>query len=582
MAKVDLTIRIAGENGEGVLTVGEVLAEALARTGLHIYTFKNLPAEIKGGASMVQVRVGDRLIRSPGDAVDILMAWNQENYDLHVGEVRTGGLVLFDPGECTIEDRPDRQQIPVPLNQITKDVIKVMKSKNVLAFGVLTAYLGISFDIARKMVVESRWGKRKDLLDSNIQALEAGYAYVREHGAALGIRLPVGEQNGHGQLVMTGNDAFCLGALAAGCKFYAGYPITPASDIMETLAKFLPKVGGVLVQTEDEIAAITAVIGASFAGQKGMTATAGPGLALMVEALGLATMEELPLVVVDVQRGGPSTGMPTKTEQADLDLALYGRHGDAPRIVIAPTNAEDCFYTAVQAFNLAEKYQVPVIVLSDQHLSQRTQAISRPDLSTLTIVNRAMPPADGHGTGGNGAHAISRYELTEDGISPMPIPGVHDAPYVATGLEHDAHAHIDYSPTAHVIMTQKRARKVEGAANEPGFVTRYGPDDAQLGLIGWGSSEGPILEALERVVAKGHRVAALIFKMLYPLNEQATRAFIESVPNVAVVELNHSGQFANFLQSRLCIPLLRYNTYTGLPFKAGEIERYIEGVITHG
>ena len=377
---------------------------------------------------------------------------------------------------------------------------------------------------------------------------------------------------------MTGNDALCMGSMAAGCRYYAGYPITPASDIMETLAKAMPKVDGVLMQTEDEIAAITAIIGASFTGAKAMTATAGPGLSLMVEALGLATMEEIPIVVVDVQRGGPSTGMPTKTEQSDLNLAIYGCHGDAPRIVIAPTNAEDCFYTAVQAFNLAEKYQVPVILLSDQHLSQRTQGILRPDLSKLEIIQRRQAPS----TNGSSPQEFDRYEMTEDYISPMPLPGKHHQHYVATGLEHDEHAHINYSPEAHIRMTEKRTKKIEPATEEHDMVRRYGSEEAQLGLIAWGSSEGPIREAIERAEAKGYKVAALIFKLLSPLPEKAARAFIESIPIVSVVELNASGQFANYLQSRLCVPLKRFNIYTGLPFKAGDIEQYIEGVLQHG
>ncbi|MBM3262080.1 MAG: 2-oxoacid:acceptor oxidoreductase subunit alpha [candidate division Zixibacteria bacterium] len=575
---VDLTIRIAGENGEGVLTVGDVLAEALARSGLHIYTFKNLPAEIKGGASMVQVRVGDAEVRSPGDALDILMAWNQENYDIHVGEVKPGGVVLYDPGECTVGENGDLRQIPVPLEQITKDVIKVMKSKNVLAFGVLTACLGVPFESGSQMVVESRWGRRKEFLESNINALKQAYEYVSGEGIDLGIRLPIEKRNGKPQLILTGNDALCMGALAAGCRYYAGYPITPASDVMETLAKSMPKVGGVILQTEDEIAAITSVIGASFTGAKAMTATAGPGLSLMVEALGLATMEEIPVVVVDVQRGGPSTGLPTKTEQSDLDLALYGRHGDAPRIVIAPTHTEDCFYTSVQAFNLAEKYQTAVIVLSDQHLSQRAQGIIRPDLSALTVIDRKQPAPDDN----RSAHDYNRYEMTEDFISPMSLPGKHALNYVATGLEHDEHAHIDYSPDAHVRMTHKRARKLEAVVREPDMVTRFGDENPEMGLIGWGSSQGPILEAMERVRKKGRRVSALIFKLLSPLPEEEARAFIASTPIVSVVELNASGQFANYLQSRLCVSLRRFNKYTGLPFKAGEIEQYIEGVLNHG
>ena len=578
MDQLDLTIRIAGENGEGVLTVGDVLAEALARSGLHIYTFKNLPAEIKGGASMTQVRVQDTPVRSPGDALDILMVWNQENYDIHVGEVKPTGVVIYDPDECDADESLALTQIGVPLQSITKTVIKTMKSKNVLAFGILTACLGIPFDSAKQMVSESRWGRRKEFLESNINALKQAYVYVDENGIDLGLRVAVERKNGHAQLIMTGNDALCMGALAAGCRYYAGYPITPASDVMETLAKAMPRVGGVLMQTEDEIAAITASIGASFTGAKVMTATAGPGLSLMVEALGLATMEEIPLVVVDVQRGGPSTGMPTKTEQSDLNLAIHGAHGEAPRIVIAATNTEDCFYTAVKAFNLAEKYQTPVILLSDQHLSQRAQVMSRPDLSQVEIVERKQPELNGSVT----PEEFDRYEMTEDYVSPMPLPGRHDQHYVATGLEHDEHAHIDYSPEAHIRMTEKRHQKIESAVNEPGFVQRYGAEDAQLGLIGWGSSEGPILEALDRTLAKGYKVAALIFKMLHPLPEKEARAFIESIPVVSVVELNASGQFANYLQGRLAVSLQRFNIITGLPFKAGDIEEYIEGVLQYG
>ena len=309
-----------------------------------------------------------------------------------------------------------------------------------------------------------------------------------------------------------------------------------------------------------------------------MTATAGPGLSLMVEALGLATMEEIPLVVVDVQRGGPSTGLPTKTEQSDLNLAIHGAHGDAPRIVIAATNTEDCFYTTLKAFNLAEKYQTPVILLSDQHLSQRAQVMPRPDLSKIEIIQRKQPDINNDVS----AQEFDRYEMTDDYVSPMPVPGRHGQHYVATGLEHDEHAHIDYSPEAHIRMTGKRARKIESAVNEPGYVQRYGAEDAQLGLIGWGSSEGPILEALDRTIAKGYKVAALIFKMIYPLPEKEARAFIKTIPVVSVVELNSSGQFANYLQGRLAVPLERFNIYTGLPFKASDIEEYIEGVLQYG
>jgi 2-oxoglutarate ferredoxin oxidoreductase subunit alpha len=401
-------------------------------------------------------------------------------------------------------------------------------------------------------------------------------------------------------MILNGNAAIGLGSLAAGLQFYAGYPITPASDIMEFLARQLPRFGGVVVQTEDEIAALAAVIGASFAGRKSMTATSGPGLSLMVEEMGLASMEEIPLVIVDAQRGGPSTGMPTKPEQGDLEIAVYGRHGEAPRIVLAPSSVEDCFYTTIQAFNLAEKYQSPVILLSDQHLSHRSETTSVFDPERVPVVKRLTPPAPGeegfsngnganghvensHGENGHGsngsAHAYERYAFTENAISPMAIPGVHNHPYVATGLEHNEHAHIDYSPRMHVLMTEKRMKKIEGVTREPDLVREFGPKDAELGVVVWGSTLGPLLEAMSRLETKGYSLQALVPKLLWPLPKTEIQAFLNRVSRVAVIELNATGQLARLLQSEFCVPTLRYNKYTGMPFKAGEIEQFLEGAL---
>jgi 2-oxoglutarate ferredoxin oxidoreductase subunit alpha len=575
MPTIDYTVRVAGENGEGVNTVAEILATALTQAGLHVYFFQQLPAEIKGGASNAQVRFSNEPVYAGGDALTVLMAWNQENYDIHYQDVREGGVIFYDPSECpNRRDLTQRnvQHIPTPLNQIVDTTEGITrKSKNAVAFGFLTSYFGIPLESAEQMVRESRWGRYKQHLPSNLKAVQTAYEYMAQNGGTNGssFQLPQGEKPC--VVFMTGNQAVALGAIAAGCDFMAGYPITPATDIMENLSKMLPQVGGVVLQCEDEIASLAAVIGASFAGRKSMTSTAGPGLSLMVEEIGLATMEELPLVIVDCQRGGPSTGMPTRTEQGDLDLAVYGRHGDAPRIVIAPYDVEDCFYVMVQAFNLAEKYQVPVIVLSDYHVSQRAQEFPRPDVSRLEIVNRVISEV--------GSNHYMRYRFTEDDVSPMALPGIHDTTYVATGLEHDEHAHIDYSSRMHVLMSEKRDRKVAQAAQEPDFVQRYGAEDADLGIICWGASYGPVREAIDRAAAQGYKVAALFVKMVYPVRVEDIQQFIDSVKQVAVVELNYSGQFCNLLQATLCRPFLRYNKFNGLPFKGGEVLGYIESVL---
>ncbi len=570
---VDLTIRVAGENGEGLLSVGVVGSQAFARMGLNVYTFNTPPAEIKGGASMVQMRVSDAPVHSPGDAVDLLMAWNQENYDRHIHALKPGGTLLFDPGECRPADNPDIRQYAVPLNQIIKEQIKNSRPKNVLAFAVLAAMAGVPHDFAETFV-RQKFGKRADILPLNLAAIEAGYAFAEANIPAGATRLPVIPNEEGSRVILTGNQAISLGCMAAGLEFFAGYPITPATEIMEFLSVHLHRTGGVLVQCEDEIASLAAVIGASFAGRKSATATSGPGLALMVEEIGLASMQELPLVIVDAQRGGPSTGLPTRTEQSDLDLAVYGRHGDAPRIVLAPSDVEECFYYAMHAINLAEKYQTPVLLLSDQHLSQRSQAIPRPDPSRIPLVTRKLVA--------EGTEHYKRYELTEDSISPMATPGVHEQRWVATGLEHDEHAHIDYSPHTHEVMMRKRENKVSAAAHEPGFVARYGPEKADLGIICWGGTAGPVREALALAEEKGFRVAVLVPKMVWPLPEDAINGFMDRMAKTAVVEMNFSGQLANLIQSRLCRPVLRCNKYNGMPFQSADVLSFIEGVLSNG
>jgi 2-oxoglutarate ferredoxin oxidoreductase subunit alpha len=307
---------------------------------------------------------------------------------------------------------------------------------------------------------------------------------------------------------MTGNQATALGALAAGCRFYAGYPITPATSIMEFLSQQMPQVGGTLIQAEDEIAAITMAIGASYGGVKAMTATSGPGLALMIEAIGHASMTEVPVVLVDVQRAGPSTGMPTKTAQGDLFMALYAANDEAPRFVIAPDSVEDCFYQMVNAFNLAEKYQMPVMVLTDQAMSERVETIRPIDLSRIQVVDRLKPDLDGDGR----ENGYQRYALTEDGVSPMAIPGMRGGHYVAEGLEHNERGAPNYTPEMHRAMTEKRHRKVESARRELrhwSVVDEWGDPGAEIGIIGWGSTKGTVREAMARAMQEGVRVGAL-------------------------------------------------------------------------
>jgi 2-oxoglutarate ferredoxin oxidoreductase subunit alpha len=415
-------------------------------------------------------------------------------------------------------------------------------------------------------MILKRYAHKGDVGEANIRSLLAGASYAREQLPADGHRLRPPEPEREDRVLLSGNQAVCLGALHAGLDYYAGYPITPASDILEWLAGRLPKFGGVAIQTEDEIAALASVLGASFAGSKAMTATSGPGLSLMAELVGLAGMAEIPAVIVDAQRSGPSTGMPTKTEQSDLNHALYGGHGEAPRVVMAPTSVEDCFAVIVEAFNAAERFQVPVIVLSDQSLSHRLETVQRPDFSTIEVVGRERPDA-----GQNGSY--HRYTLRPDGVSPMSVPGGRGA-YVSTGIEHDEAGNPHYEPELHEAMMAKRFRKLEPLARE-GRITITGPEGADVGLLGWGSTEGAALEAAQICLDRGMKVSTCYPRTLAPLPVERIASWAARMGRVVVPELNVTGQFARLVRSDVGIEVESLRKASGLPFTALQIAEFV-------
>jgi len=370
---------------------------------------------------------------------------------------------------------------------------------------------------------------------------------------------------------------------------------------MEALAKELPAVGGTFLQAEDEMAALAAVLGASYGGKRAMTATSGPGFSLMTELIGLASMTELPVVIVDAQRAGPSTGMPTKMEQSDLSFALSAGHGDTPRMIVAPANVADCYSLIITAFNMAERYQMPVLFLTDQGLTARVESVDRAAFKPMPIEERMHFVENGaNGSGSKGiphdksgvsinahstsvaaeamAHSFARYAYTASGISPITTPGPGAVAYVATGLEHDEHGHPDYEPEDHTAMMEKRFRKLDTAASELPGPPRYGDEDADIGIIGWGSTEGAIQEAIDRARAKGYKVASLHPRILSPLPDRTIRDFIRSVKKVIVPECNYSGQLANLLGAKYGLQAIRVNKFGGIPFTAGEILRAIEEV----
>lgn len=568
----DLTLRIAGESGEGVITIGETLCKIVAREGLHLVTFRTFPAEIKGGPCMIQLRLSENKISYHGESVDFLVCLNQEALNENLSDLKEHGVLLCE-AECDLpEDRTELIIYKVPFERIAIREIGSRISKNIVVLGTLCHLLGLPRKRIEKLLAERFAKKSKAILDHNLDALQRGIHFAEEKLAKQDtFRLPKGTDQK--KLLMTGNEAIALGAAASGMRYFFGYPITPASEIMEWLAVYLPKLGGKVLQTEDEISAICGVAGASWAGGKAMTATSGPGLSLMSETIGLLSMAEIPAVIVDSQRGGPSTGMPTKTEQSDLFLALYGSHGDAARVVMAPTSVGDCFQLTALAFDLAEKYQLPVILLVDQALSARLQTVEPQIVKRSPASSRlyAKPGAKG---------SFARYELSEGDVSPAAIPGTEGCEHMVTGMEHDELGNFACDEETHTAMTVKRFRKLAAIEADPlthNLCIRLGDEHAEIGIVTWGSSAGPVEEAIAAAKGLGIPVQAIIPKILNPLPHQELKDFFGKVKRVLVPELNFVGQLASLLRSTYRIPTISLTKVKGVPLEPREIvEKIVE------
>ncbi|MBM3236166.1 2-oxoacid:acceptor oxidoreductase subunit alpha [Candidatus Poribacteria bacterium] len=576
MPKTDFVIRIGGDTAKdpGIITTGEIITHAAAGAGLHIYTFKTFPAEIKGGQALFQVRIADYILLSQGDAVDVLVVFSQEAYELNAPDLARNAILIYDSGMFQPESAPNRTAYGVPLAEIAQKQVGSLLSKNMVAIGVLSGILGIPREVMVETIKEQFGARGKAIVETNLKALDAGIDYVRQNNIKQADYIFQPHQMLSPKLVLDGDEAVSLGAIAAGVKVFAGYPITPASDILHFMQRELPKFGGDAIQTEDELSAIGVVIGASFAGKKSMTATSGPGLSLMSEQINLAAMAEIPIVIVDVQRGGASTGMPTKMAQGDLNMALYGVHNESPRIVIGLTSVEDSFYGIIRAFNLAEIYQTPVIVLSDQYLGPRKATINEPDLLEIEIIDRTIPDKEL-------LKHYQRYQITESGISPMAIPGMENGAYIAEGIEHDEANAPAYTPEVHSKMTQKRFKKLETLISSEyidEFVREYGHEYPEIGIISWGSSEGVIREAVSKAEIKGYKVAALHPKLLNPLPVKHIMEFVKLLKRIIVPEANYTGQFAALLRDKCGINPIQLNKDVGLPFTPSEILEKIEEV----
>ncbi|MRR49483.1 MAG: 2-oxoacid:acceptor oxidoreductase subunit alpha [Rhodocyclaceae bacterium] len=556
MTKHDLIIRIAGEGGEGIISAGDMITQACARAGLDVYTFKTFPAEIKGGYAMYQVRASSQRLFNQGDSFDVLCAFNGEAYDLNHARIKPGTVLVYDsPGDFEPDIPEGVVAYPIPMTVTAKEM-KSPRAKNMVALGALSHLFAVP-EAALREVITSKFKRKGDaVVEANLAAFERGRALAAALPKAdpWTVETPAEKRD---VIVLSGNHAIGLGALIAGLDFFSAYPITPATEVAQYVAKHLPKRAGTLIQAEDEIASLSQVVGASYGGKKAMTATSGPGLSLMGEMLGMAFMSETPCVVVDVQRGGPSTGLPTKHEQSDLFLAIHGAHGDAGRIVLAVESVHDCIGMTVRAFNLAEKYQCPVLLLSDGSLAFSTQTVPTPDPVAFEIVDRKR--WDGEGD-------YKRYALTDDGISPMADPGTHGATHIATGLEHNELGLPNYTSANHEAMQAKRFNKLKGVIADFPATEVDGDGEADLGIIAWGSTIGVVREAIVRLRDQGFRVKGLYPKLLWPLSAEQFEEFGATCQRLLLPEVNFQGQLAHFVRAETRLRPESHTICGGLPF----------------
>ena len=551
--KRDFVVRFAGEGGQGMVTSAEALAQAAAQVGYHVQTFTTFPSQIMGGPTWAQTRISTSPVLSAGDDLDILVVFNKEAYDTHSPEVRDGGVILYESGEFHLE--AGSRLLGIPFEELGKTTGNP-RAANMVVLGAL-AHLVLWPERYLKDFVSKRFarGRQGDeaIIAANHKALDLGREAAGKSGFVLGEledpTPPAGEQ-----LLIKGNDAIAIGAIAGGLETFIGYPISPATTILVYMERNLLGEGRFVYQASSEIEAISAIAGAGYAGRKAMTATAGPGLSLMSEALGLAWMAELPLVVIDVQRGGPATGLPTKTEQSDLLLALTPAHGDSHVPVIAPGTVEECFYAAMHALNWSERYQGPVIVLSEMMIAERAQNIPRPNPDLVGAENRNVYRGSGD---------YERYEGNT--VSPMPIPGGPGS-YVANASEHDPRGDTTHLPQRHVQMMERRFAKL--AVLEDGTYESKN-NQYSVALLPWGGSKGPAEEAYPILLQQGLNVAWYYTMFLNPLPPGLLDE-LRSKDLVIVPELNYLGQFSSVLRA-LGVKAESITQYTGLPFKVRDL-----------
>jgi 2-oxoglutarate ferredoxin oxidoreductase subunit alpha len=570
----DLVIGMAGSGGDGIVSAGESLIAAAAMEGYHGIMTKSFGSQIRGGESSCRVRVSTQPVLNPGGTLDVAIALNWDDFMKFGAELPVGGstVVIYDtrtgvaPDKLPLVGVNPSEVLSVPIGDMARETAGTDRAKNTIILGLIAGWFGIGRASILKGIRKKLARKGAELLEANEKAFAAGIAFAERRPLRQPRLMVASEGERHTKLLTDGNEMCGAAAIFAGCQFFGGYPITPSTEIMQFLTREIWKYDGSVLQAEDEIAGVGAALGASFAGKKAMTATSGPGMSLKTEIIGLATIAELPLVIVNVQRGGPSTGIPTKAEQSDLLQAAFSAHGDVVRPVLAPTTVADTFDVTVEAFNIAEHYQTPVIVLSDQELGQRKEAVDPIDTARFRIEERRRPT-------GSELDGYVRFRFTESGISPISHPGMPGGNYLGSGIEHNEHGDPTASGAMHAKMNEKRLRKLDPLRKRRDLFRVEGDPKAPLALVSWGSVAGVCREARELAEAEGLKVKLLVPYLLYPVVEEIYRDFFASVRGGLIVEQSHQGQLYRILRMFIDVPagMQSFSRSGSTPFLPSEV-----------
>ena len=569
----DAVIRLAGNSQDGIQTAGAFLARLAGRSDHDVMTYMTIPATISGGPSIFQVRIGSGEVLSAGDEADFLVAFYQHSYQDHIGFLREGGVLLYDSDN--VEPNLDDKRffyVGVPITGLTVEALGGTAKdtgKNIFVLGLIAKIFNLDVEKLKRVITEKFSGKDQSVVNTALMAFQAGYAYPVGNVLTKHYRFEhIPRASGRAQITMDGNQAIAYGLIAGGVRYGAGYPITPWSSVMETLRRELPKYGGIFVQAEDELASVSIALGCSYSGYLAVTGSAGPGISLKAEAIGWASMAEIQIIICNIQRGGPSTGLPTNVEQSDLHQAIFGSHGDSPRVVLAAASVEDCFYIAIEAARIARKFSTPVFILSDTSLATRIEAFDEPDLSKLMVDPKPdLTPRQTH----------KPYPI--DQITQHVAPGTRilDGKYpLLAGLEHDEMGHPTGSPKLHMAMTAKRRNKLRKLAEEIPVPEIYGDQEGDTLLVGWGSTYGPIHDAAKMAREQGEKIGALHLRHIHPLPNGLEKIW-PKFKRIVTVEMNDQGlygfgQLATILRARYCEPKIESVTKTdGLTFRVKEI-----------